>query len=154
MQQAINLFEEKIVDEQQTGLSWETEDDDLIPADSFVFGNNTETVTDDVEEEEEDLPDFHPENIVDQPASRSNDFEIIEVSPDDIRAQGMSLEGVSHSKLTSPESGISLEVYTNEPGIQVYTGNFLDGTAKGKKGIVYNHRRKLPPKSGSFRNIQ
>ena len=44
------------------------------------------------------------------------------------------------AKLTSPESGISLEVYTDEPGIQVYTGNFLDGTAKGKKGIVYNQR--------------
>lgn len=44
------------------------------------------------------------------------------------------------AKLTSPESGITLEVYTDEPGIQVYTGNFLDGTAKGKKGIVYNKR--------------
>ena len=43
-------------------------------------------------------------------------------------------------KLTSPTSGISLEVFTNEPGIQVYTGNFLDGKAKGKKGIVYNQR--------------
>ncbi|WP_373733310.1 aldose epimerase family protein [Bacteroides heparinolyticus] len=42
------------------------------------------------------------------------------------------------AKLTSPVSGITLEVYTNEPGIQVYTGNFLDGTVKGKKGIVYN----------------
>ncbi len=37
------------------------------------------------------------------------------------------------AKLTSPVSGITLEVYTNEPGIQVYTGNFLDGTVKGKK---------------------
>lgn len=44
------------------------------------------------------------------------------------------------AKLTSPTSGISVEVYTNEPGIQVYTGNFLDGTMKGKKGIVYNQR--------------
>ena len=33
------------------------------------------------------------------------------------------------------KSGITLEVYTNEPGIQVYTGNFLNGTAKGKKGV-------------------
>lgn len=41
-------------------------------------------------------------------------------------------------KLTSPTSGITLSVYTNEPGIQVYTGNFLDGTVTGKKGIVYN----------------
>ena len=44
------------------------------------------------------------------------------------------------AKLTSPETGISVEVYTNEPGIQVYTGNFLDGTVTGKKGIVYNQR--------------
>lgn len=44
------------------------------------------------------------------------------------------------AKLTSPESGISVEVYTNEPGIQVYTGNFLNGTVTGKKGIVYNQR--------------
>lgn len=44
------------------------------------------------------------------------------------------------AKLTSPTSGISLEVYTNEPGIQVYSGNFLDGTLTGKKDIVYNKR--------------
>ena len=44
------------------------------------------------------------------------------------------------AKLTSPTSGITLEVYTNEPGIQVYTGNFLDGTVKGKKGITYPQR--------------
>lgn len=44
------------------------------------------------------------------------------------------------AKLTSPKSGITLQVYTNEPGIQVYTGNFLDGTVKGKKGIVYQQR--------------
>lgn len=44
------------------------------------------------------------------------------------------------AKLTSPETGITLEVYTNEPGIQIYTGNFLDGTVKGKKDITYNQR--------------
>ena len=44
------------------------------------------------------------------------------------------------AKLVSPVTGISLEVYTNEPGIQVYTGNFLDGTVKGKKGIIYQQR--------------
>lgn len=42
--------------------------------------------------------------------------------------------------LASPESGIMLEVYTSEPGIQVYAGNFLDGTLTGKKGAVYGHR--------------
>ena len=44
------------------------------------------------------------------------------------------------ASLESTESGIKLEVLTNEPGIQVYTGNFLDGTQIGKKGIKYNCR--------------
>lgn len=44
------------------------------------------------------------------------------------------------AKVTSPASGISVEVYTNEPGIQVYTGNFLDGTVRGKKGKIYSQR--------------
>ena len=42
------------------------------------------------------------------------------------------------ASLYSPISGILLEVYTNEPGIQFYSGNFLEGKFKGKKGIVYN----------------
>lgn len=40
----------------------------------------------------------------------------------------------------SPVTGIRLDVYTNEPGIQIYSGNFLDGTATGKKGITYQKR--------------
>lgn len=44
------------------------------------------------------------------------------------------------AKVTSPVTGITLEVYTNEPGVQVYTGNFLDGTVKGKNSIIYNQR--------------
>ena len=44
------------------------------------------------------------------------------------------------ARLSSPKTGIVLEVYTDEPGIQVYTGNFLDGSVKGKRGIVYPQR--------------
>ena len=40
-------------------------------------------------------------------------------------------------------SGRVLEVWTNQPGIQFYTGNFLDGTLKGKDGKVYPHRAAL-----------
>ena len=42
--------------------------------------------------------------------------------------------------LKSAKSGIMLTVYTNEPGIQVYTGNFLDGKAHGKHDIDYQQR--------------
>lgn len=40
----------------------------------------------------------------------------------------------------SPTTGIQLDTYTSEPGLQVYTGNFLDGSATGKNGAVYNFR--------------
>ena len=42
--------------------------------------------------------------------------------------------------LSSPKTGIVMDVYTDEPGVQFYAGNFLNGTVKGKKGIVYNQR--------------
>ncbi len=44
------------------------------------------------------------------------------------------------AELYCPESGINLKVYTDEPGIQVYAGNFLDGSVTGKKGIAYPRR--------------
>ncbi len=37
-----------------------------------------------------------------------------------------------------PQSGRGMEVYTSEPGIQFYSGNFLDGSLTGKNGIIYN----------------
>ena len=44
------------------------------------------------------------------------------------------------ASLESPATGIRLDVYTTEPGIQVYCGNFLDGTVKGKNGVAYGFR--------------
>jgi aldose 1-epimerase len=36
-----------------------------------------------------------------------------------------------------PKSGRAMEVSSTEPGVQFYSGNFLDGTITGKKGVVY-----------------
>ena len=44
------------------------------------------------------------------------------------------------ARVVEPESGRVLEVYTNEPGIQFYGGNFLDGTDIGKNDISFGHR--------------
>lgn len=43
-------------------------------------------------------------------------------------------------RLTDPNSGRTLEVYTTEPGIQVYTANGLNGKTIGKNGITYPRR--------------
>lgn len=41
------------------------------------------------------------------------------------------------------KSGILMHVYTNEPGLQFYSGNFMSGQDKGKHGVVYPHRGAL-----------
>jgi aldose 1-epimerase len=42
------------------------------------------------------------------------------------------------ARVCEPATGRVLEMYTDEPGFQFYTGNFLDGTLRGKGGVVYD----------------
>lgn len=44
------------------------------------------------------------------------------------------------ASVVSPISGVKLEVYTDKPGLQIYVGNFMDGSWTGKRGITYQHR--------------
>jgi len=44
------------------------------------------------------------------------------------------------ARVLEPSTGRILEVYTSEPGIQFYSGNFLDGTIIGKGGEIYHKR--------------
>ena len=49
--------------------------------------------------------------------------------------------GLVHAAhVSEPASGRTLDVLTTEPGLQFYSGNFLDGTITGKDGRVYRHR--------------
>jgi aldose 1-epimerase len=41
------------------------------------------------------------------------------------------------AEVEEPTTGRTLKVYSDQPGIQFYTGNFLDGTLRGKEGKVY-----------------
>jgi len=46
-------------------------------------------------------------------------------------------------RLVEPKSGRTLDIATTQPGLQVYTGNFLDGTIRGKGGRSYSQRTGL-----------
>lgn len=50
---------------------------------------------------------------------------------------GLTREPKLAARLEDPGSGRALEVWSTEPGLQVYTGNFLDGTRVGKHGHLY-----------------
>lgn len=51
-----------------------------------------------------------------------------------------------------PKSGRFMEVLTDQPGLQFYTGNYLDGTLKGKKGVSYQRRTALCLEAQHFPN--
>ncbi len=44
------------------------------------------------------------------------------------------------ARVVSPKTGIVLEVFSTEPAVQFYAGNFIGGTIPGKKGQVYQRR--------------
>lgn len=68
------------------------------------------------------------------------------------------IDGYSKGKLSaaaelySPLSGICLNVYTTQPGIQVYTGNFLDGSGESKSGRMYKNRDGVALECQNFPN--
>ncbi len=52
--------------------------------------------------------------------------------------------------LVDPETGRKMEVDTNQPAVQFYGGNFLDGTVSGKGGVAYEHRSGLCLETENF----
>jgi aldose 1-epimerase len=54
------------------------------------------------------------------------------------------------AEVFDPASGRVLEILTTEPGIQFYSGNFLDGTARGKGGQLYAYRTGLALETQHF----
>lgn len=52
-------------------------------------------------------------------------------------ARGVSDEPRFLARVEAPDTGRILDIYSNQPGIQLYTGNFLDGSAIGRSGHAY-----------------
>jgi len=58
-----------------------------------------------------------------------------------LNREGDGLEKIA--VLSHEETGRSVEVWTEEPGLQFYSGNFLDGSLTGKGGVAYEYRTGL-----------
>lgn len=55
-----------------------------------------------------------------------------------VKRSGKAKTLVKFATIYEPATGRVLEMSTTEPGVQFYTGNFLDGSLTGKRGVVYN----------------
>ncbi len=54
------------------------------------------------------------------------------------------------ARLEDPKSGRIMEIFTNQPAIQCYAGNFLDGSVTGKQGVAYQRRTALCLETENF----
>ena len=113
-----------------------------IDADYYTPVDSTFMTTGEIVPVEDTPMDFRTPMPV---GERINDFDFVQLK----NGNGYDLNLVLNAKgdinrraasLKSQKTGIVLDVYTNEPGVQVYAGNFLDGSLTGKKGITYNQR--------------
>ena len=79
--------------------------------------------------------------VVDSFAESNGDAAPPPRSSDTDRGEGAAAPSLSlAATVFEPESGRVLEVLTTEPGVQFYSGNFLDGTRIGKSGRAYARR--------------
>ena len=113
-----------------------------IDADYYTPVDSTFMTTGEIVPVEDTQMDFRTPMPV---GERINDFDFVQLK----NGNGYDHNWVLNAKgdinrraasLKSQKTGIVLDVYTNEPGVQVYAGNFLDGSLTGKKGITYNQR--------------
>lgn len=113
-----------------------------IDADYYTPVDSTFITTGEIVPVEDTPMDFRTPMPV---GERINDFDFVQLK----NGNGYDHNWVLNAKgdinrraasLKSQKTGIVLDVYTNEPGVQVYAGNFLDGSLTGKKGITYNQR--------------
>ena len=113
-----------------------------IDADYYTPVDSTFMTTGEIVPVEDTPMDFRTPMPV---GERINDFDFVQLK----NGNGYDHNWVLNAKgdinrraasLKSQKTGIVLDVYTNEPGVQVYAGDFLDGSLTGKKGITYNQR--------------
>ena len=114
----------------------------MVDADYYTPVDSTFMTTGEIAPVEGTPMDFRTPTPV---GARINDYDFVQLK----NGNGYDHNWVLNAKgdisrkcalLESPKTGIVLDVYTNEPGVQVYAGNFLDGSLTGKKGITYNQR--------------
>ena len=112
-----------------------------IDADNFTPIDETFMTTGEIASVEETDMDFRTPTLV---GERINNYDYDQLKYGDGYDHNWVLNnpGITTPAATvySPETGIELKVYTTEPGLQVYTGNFLDGTVTGKDGVDYKKR--------------
>ncbi len=112
----------------------------MIPAKAFTPVNETQIPTGELRAVAGSVFDFTKDRVINDGLSNGRDPQIrIGRGYDHNFAldKGLTATPQLAARLEDPASGRVLEVLSTEPGLQLYTGNFLDGTVVGKNGHRY-----------------
>jgi aldose 1-epimerase len=111
-----------------------------IPASRYTPVNSQLIPTGELHAVKDTVFDFTHGRLLEEGVRDGNDAQIVAGRGYDhnfVLDAGATPEPKLAARLEDPDSGRVLEVLSTEPGIQVYTGNFLDGTLIGKRGQLY-----------------
>lgn len=84
--------------------------------------------------------DFRTPHVIGERVRRADDPQIVIGRGYDhnwVLREGISAEPHFAARLTDPDSGRTMEIWTTEPGLQFYSGNFLDATTLGSGHTLY-----------------
>lgn len=104
----------------------------MIDADKYVAVDETLIPTGDLEGLDNSPMDFR------KPKAIGEHIDEVEGGYDHTYVLNNRGELLKVAEVYHPSTGRFMEVFTSEPGIQFYSGNFLDGSLTGKNGIVYH----------------
>ncbi|MCF0186162.1 MAG: galactose mutarotase [Bacteroidaceae bacterium] len=124
----------------------------MVDADGFTPVDATMMTSGEITPVQDTPMDFRSAKVVGQDINQT-DFEQIQFGTGFDHSWVLNTRGdetMVCARLECPSTGIVMEVFTNEPGIQVYSGNFLDGSVVGKKGIAYNQRHAICLETGKY----
>lgn len=113
----------------------------VLNADNFTPTDNTAIPTGEIANVKGTPMDFTNPTVIGERID--NDYEQLKFAGGYdhnwvVNRKGKALQYMA--KVSEPSTGRAIEVYSTAPGVQFYSGNFLDGTITGKDGKVYNHR--------------
>lgn len=112
---------------------------DLIPTGKIIKTTNTPFDFNEEKSLSEDIDSDH------QMLKNANGYDHCWIIP--ATHQNLKLEVAT---LKSPSTGRVLEVFTDLPGIQIYSGNNMDGIITGRSGKIYKHRDGICLEPGYF----
>lgn len=124
----------------------------MLDADAFTPIDSTFMTTEEIRSVEGTVMDFRTAKAVGEGINNTEEEQIVNGKGYDhcwvLNTKGDDTKPCA--RVECPATGIVMEVYTDEPGLQVYCGNFMDGTITGKRGVVYEYRHAICLETGKY----